>query len=145
MLRIFIAKATLLSQRRAHHELSRRHDHHLGTVLGTLSKSVPRLERLLPFGSEHVGPNLSQHVGTDGAEPTPLLPQEVLIQPAEGARENGQTQHAKGRLGALPTFAASRFAWRHAARYCRSLGSRWRQGRPVRPAARQFSAARLHE
>src|SRR5262245_9174093 len=97
MLGAFFVIAAFFISWRSHYEFTCRHDHHPGAVLGALSEGVLWLERLFALGSEYIGPNLCLQVWANGHKLTDLLPQIILVQPANEAGENDSGQHAKKR------------------------------------------------
>ena len=112
-------------------KLARRNDDHLGTVLGAFPKACQRLERPLGLGLEHVGVYVRDPVGPHRHVPIPLLLDVRLIDPANQTSDDADQQHVNEGSHAPRPALATASALRHAARYSRSVGSRFaaRSGR----------------
>ena len=79
----FIRIMTPLAVGRTHSEFPRRHHNHLRAILGAFSERISRLQHLVGCRSEHIRPNLLEHVGPHRRVPGQPFPQVRLIDPAD--------------------------------------------------------------
>src|SRR5262249_17411099 len=99
-LRAFIDKAALFIDGRSHLELARRHDDHLGAVLGAFPERFSRLQRALARRGEHIVVEIRAPVGPYIPVPIQLFLYERLIDPGDDPKD--ATAYQQSQTGQQP-------------------------------------------